>query len=57
MLCPDDANDLSIYGDWNTDEAQSVHVYLNKCQGYDYCKTDEEIKEFFRGKYMLLLNN
>ena len=34
-----------------------IEVELLRCQGKDYCQTDEEIDEFIRGKYLIVYLN
>ena len=50
-------DDIEIYGDWNSEKARSIYLTLYRCQGHDYCKTDEQITQFLKGKYLLLLHN
>ena len=49
--------DRYISGNFNTVNASQIRVYLNKCQDKDYCKTDEEINDFIRGKYLIVYVN
>ena len=48
---------MELYGDWNSEKARKISVILEKCTGEMHCKSEEEIDEFMRGKYLLLLNN
>ena len=48
---------LELYGDWNSEKARTIQISLKRCSGQAYCKTDEEIDQFLKGKYLLLLNN
>ena len=52
-----DEKDRFISGNFNTGNASQIRVYLNRCQGKDYCKTDEEINEFVRGKFLIVYAN
>ena len=52
-----DEKDRFISGNFNTGNASQIRVYLNRCQGKDYCKTDEEINEFIRGKFLIVYVN
>ena len=52
-----DEKDRFISGNFNTINASQIRVYLTKCQDKDYCKTDEEINEFVRGKYLVVYVN
>jgi len=49
--------DLSIYGDFNTASAQQLKVQLKKCTGRPDCKTDEEIIQFMKGKFIMIMLN
>ena len=52
-----DEKDRFISGNFNTKSASQIRVYLNKCQGKDYCKTEEEINKFIKGKYLIVYVN
>ena len=52
-----DEKDRFISGNYNTVNASYIEVELNRCKGKDYCKTDEEINEFIRGKYLMVYMN
>ena len=55
MLCINQ-QDARIYGDFNSANARQLNVQLKRCQGPG-CKTEEQITEFFKKKYILLLVN
>ena len=55
-MCIDD-KDKYLQGNYNTVNASIIRVYLTKCQGKDYCKSDEEIIEFVKGKFLLFYVN
>ena len=48
---------MSIHGDNQSREAKSISMVIQKCMGHDYCKSPEEIKKFFTGKYLIMMNN
>lgn len=48
---------MYIYGDYNTAVARLMTVQLVKCHGQDYCASDEEIRLFFRNKFLVFLYN
>ena len=48
---------MYLYGDYNTRKARLISIQLIKCTGHTYCKTDEEILEFLRDKWIMLLVN
>ena len=56
FICPD-RDALELNGDWDSEKARTIQINLKKCQGYEYCKTDEQITQFMKGKYLLLLSN
>ena len=49
--------DLEIWGDYNSKSAQQIAIKFKMCEGYDYCEKKEDIREWLRGKYILLLYN
>ena len=49
--------ELNIYGNFNSANTRMVNVKLERCHGQDYCASDKEITEFFRNKYLLVLQN
>ena len=49
--------DLNIFGDFDSAKARLFNIQLLKCTGRDDCKTPEEITEFFRNKWLLLMFN
>ena len=49
--------DMYIHGSYNSKTARLVNIQLRRCRGRTDCKTDEEIKDFFRNKYLLILQN
>ena len=55
FLCID-PEDLRVSGDYNSETARQVNIQLKKCNGTG-CKTDDQIKEYFRNKFMLMLVN
>ena len=52
-----DEKDRFISGNFSTSNASNIRVYLNRCQGRDYCKTNEEINQFMKDKYLLVYIN
>ena len=52
-----DEKDRFISGNYNTANASIIRATLNKCQGRDYCKTDDEINEFMIGKFLIMYVN
>ena len=52
-----DEKDLFIRGNFNTAHTSNIRVLLKKCSGKDYCKSDEEILDFVRGKFILVYLN
>ena len=56
LLCLN-KEDLWIHGDFNSANARQINVQLRKCRGRPDCKSDEQILEYFSGKYLLILHN
>ena len=56
FICIDD-DQLELFGDWNSEKARTIQISLKRCTGEAYCKNDEEIDHFLKGKYLLLLYN
>lgn len=62
MHCLDESQDLQMWGNWNTDYGQNLMVVFEKCdiakrpKGAK-CKSEKEIEEWMRYKYILLLEN
>ena len=54
--CIDEEN-LVIWGDYNSAKAMQLAVKFHMCEGKDYCKTREEIRDWISGKYIVLLYN
>ena len=52
-----DEKDRFISGNFNTINTSNIMVLLVRCQGKDYCKSDEEITEFVRGKFLIVYVN
>lgn len=52
-----DRDELTIWGDYNSAAAQQIAFKFKFCEGHDYCETPEKIREWLRGKYILLLYN
>ena len=56
MICID-SDDMMIKGDYNSNSAQMLLVTFNRCHDRSDCKTKEDIDEFIRGKYLVVLTN
>ena len=54
-MCAD--GDFLIKGNFNSDEGKVLNVKLTRCHDRADCRTEEEIDEFFRGKYFVILYN
>ena len=55
-MCLDD-DIVKIKGNFNSDEAKVLNIKLTRCHDRADCRTEEEIDEFFRGKYFVILYN
>ena len=49
--------DSYIFGNYNSNSGRMIRIKLNKCANKIYCKPENEIIDFFRGKYLLFINN
>ena len=49
--------DLFLYGDYDSANASQFEIQLIKCTNRDDCKSEEEIREYFRQKFILLMYN
>ena len=58
LMCVNRA-DLRLYGDYNSYKALQFNIQFIKCHDKPagFCKTDAEIKEFMRDKFILILHN
>ena len=59
-MCLDEQ--LEIHGDYNSLEAQIINVYYERCNNQtivpmNTCHSDEEITEFLKRKFIIMLNN
>ena len=55
MRCID--NEYDLYGDYNSEKAQLIQVYFEKCSGSPDCKNETEILSFLRRKFIFTLQN
>ena len=46
-----------IKGDYNSNSAQMLLVTFNRCHDREDCKSKEDIDEFIRGKYLVVMQN
>ena len=61
LLCTDET-DMMIRGDYNSNTAQLLIIAFNRCHPDNspegvVCKSDKEIDDFIRGKYLVVFNN
>ena len=56
MLCIDKEH-LELYGDFSSEEARLIDLQLVRCHDQDYCKSEEEIMQWMKNKWLLLLSN
>lgn len=47
---------MFIYGDFDTAKTRQLNIQLKRCTGPG-CKTEAEILEFFRDKFLVLMYN
>lgn len=48
---------MYLYGDYNSPRARLIELQLEMCLDKPYCKSKDEITEFMRDKYLILLYN
>lgn len=52
-----DTEDLVIWGDYNSNTAQQLAVSFVMCKDHEYCKSENEIREWLKNKFIVLLYN
>ena len=52
-----DPEEMYLYGDYNSEKARLIQLQLEICHDKPICKPRDEIIEFARGKYLVLLYN
>ena len=52
-----DEKERFISGNFNTANGSQIRVRLNKCLDKDYCKTNDEINDFLKGRYLVVYTN
>ena len=55
-MCVDE-EELYIRGEFDSLSARRIRASLEKCHDRVDCKSDEEIRAFVRGKFLLKINN
>ena len=52
---------MYVFGDYNSIKSSLLNIQLIRCNKKDHpdveCKSDSEIKDFFRDKFILILYN
>ena len=46
-----------MYGGFDSNLGRAIRVQLNACVGKSYCKSKEEINEFLKFKFFVLVSN
>ena len=52
-----DAVNLQIWGDYDSEKAQQLAIRFKMCEGADYCESEENIREWLKRKYIVILYN
>ena len=52
-----DKEDLRIWGNYNSKMAMQLSVKFHMCKGYNYCKSEQEIRDWLSGKFIVVLYN
>ena len=47
---------MIIWGDYNSKKAQQISIKFKMCEG-DGCESEDNIKEWLKGKFIVLLYN
>ena len=50
-------SNLKIWGDYNSRKAQQLVIQFKMCEGHDYCESEENIREWLKQKFVVLLYN
>ena len=48
---------MEIQGNFSSPSARLIDIELVRCENQHYCKSSEEITEYLRNKYFLLMYN
>ena len=56
MLCTKE-KDKMIKGDYNSNTAQMLLITFNRCHDRPDCRPKDEIDDFIRGKYLVVMSN
>lgn len=48
---------MEIWGDYNSAKAQQIAISFKMCEGLPNCESKETIREWLRGKYIVLIYN
>ena len=52
-----DEENLQIWGDYDSEKAQQLAIRFRMCVGADYCESEENIREWLKRKYIVILYN
>ena len=52
-----DAKSISLWGDFNTEKGSNLMIAFEMCEGRADCKTEAEIREWLKMKFIVLLYN
>ena len=56
LLCPDRSN-LAVQGGLYSLHGSQILIDILKCVGRDYCKSEEQIREYFAHRQIVILSN
>lgn len=54
LMCLKPGQDMKLFGDWNTEAARVLLLVFEKCTGKPNCKSDQQIKDYLKDKYLIL---
>ena len=49
--------EMWLHGDFDSKTGRQINFQLRKCKDKSYCRSDQEILEFFSNKYLVILHN
>ena len=52
-----DKDSVEIWGDYNSYKTQQLAIKFKMCEGKPICEDKEDIIEWLKGKYILILYN
>ena len=57
MFCVDDLSQLVLQGPYLSAKEKTLSIRVRRCQGRDYCKSEEEIDDFIDNHMVTFIRN